>query len=52
VSWSAKRSEPVADSTTVAEYYALNAAAKEAIFLLDLLTFLKMGPKGATPIYL
>ena len=51
VSWSAKRSAAVADSTTVAEYYALNAAAKEAIFLRDLMSFLRLELQGATPIF-
>jgi histone deacetylase 1/2 len=51
ISWSAKRSSTVADSTTVAEYYALNAAAKEAIFLRDILTFLNLTPPGPTPIF-
>jgi hypothetical protein len=51
VSWSAKRSASIADSTTAAEYFALNAAAKEAIFIRDILDFLKLKQQQPTPIF-
>jgi hypothetical protein len=51
VSWSAKRSERLADSTTVAEYYALNEAQKEARFTRDVLEFFAEPQTTPTPIY-
>jgi hypothetical protein len=51
VSWSSKRSTCVADSTTVAEYYAAGSAAKEAIWLRRLLGDFGHVQEEATPIF-
>ena len=51
VSWSSKRSACVADSTTVAEYYAAGSAAKEALWLRRLLEDLGHQQTEATPIF-
>ena len=47
VSWRSKRQSKVATSTAVAEYYALNDAAKEALYLKRLAA--EFDPRGRSP---
>jgi hypothetical protein len=51
ISWSSKRQECIALSTTEAEYIALSAASREAIWLRRLLGELGQHQEGATTIY-
>jgi hypothetical protein len=51
ISWSSKRQPTVALSSTEAEYMAVCAAAKEAIWLRQMLTELGMTQHGPSPIF-
>lgn len=50
VSWSSKRQDVTADSTSEAEYMACSHASKEALWLRNLLMQLELEPKAATVI--